>query len=124
MIIDSHAHYINGAYRNPFRYLTRDEHGYVLIEDDRDQSLREAFQEGKAQDGSGQTADLGQAESRHQKVRKQQGIQQKEDAGLEEGTSESCVLIICIRVLQSTLLSDQQTPARSGYQNQTTALPL
>ena len=56
--------------------------------------LREAFQEEKAKNQSSQTADLGRTESRYQKARKQQGIQQKEDAGLEEGTSKSCVLLI------------------------------
>ena len=50
-------------------------------------SLREAFQEGKAQDGPGQTANLGRVKSRHQKTRNQQGLQQEEDAGLEEGIS-------------------------------------
>ena len=35
MIIDSHAHYTNGAYRNPFRYLTRNEGGFTLAEGDR-----------------------------------------------------------------------------------------
>ena len=33
-------------------------------------SLREAFQEGKAQDRPSQTADLGRTESRHQKAGK------------------------------------------------------
>ena len=46
-------------------------------------SLREAFQEGKAQDRPSQTADLGRAESRHQKARKQQGLQQKQNPELE-----------------------------------------
>ena len=48
-------------------------------------SLREAFQEGKAQDGPGQAADLGQAEARYQKAGKQQGLQQKEITGMESG---------------------------------------
>ena len=46
-------------------------------------SLREAFQEGKAQDGPGQTADLGRAEPRHPEARKQQGIQPKQSPELE-----------------------------------------
>ena len=41
MIIDSHAHYNNNAYRKPFRYLTRDENGYALAEGDREQLFRE-----------------------------------------------------------------------------------
>ena len=41
MIIDSHAHYNNNAYRKPFRYLTRDENGYALAESDREQLFRE-----------------------------------------------------------------------------------
>ena len=32
MIIDSHAHYNNSAYRKPFRYLTYDKDGYSLKE--------------------------------------------------------------------------------------------
>ena len=36
--------------------------------------LREAFQEGKAKNRPSQTADLGRAESRHQKAGKQQGL--------------------------------------------------
>ena len=32
MIIDSHAHYNNGAYKKPFRYLTYGEDGYALRE--------------------------------------------------------------------------------------------
>ena len=41
MIIDSHAHYNNNAYKKPFRYLTRDENGYALGEGDREQLFRE-----------------------------------------------------------------------------------
>ena len=48
-------------------------------------SLREAFQEGKAQDGSGKTANLGRAESRHPEAREQQCLQQKKVAELEAG---------------------------------------
>ncbi len=39
MIIDSHAHYNNGAYQKPFRYLAWDEAGYSLQEGDRNQLL-------------------------------------------------------------------------------------
>ena len=45
-------------------------------------SLRKAFQKGKAKAGSGQAADLGRTEPRHQKARKQQGLQQKKVTGL------------------------------------------
>ena len=48
-------------------------------------SLREAFQEGKAQAGSGKTANLGRTEPRYQKAGKQQGLQQKEITGMEAG---------------------------------------
>ena len=41
MIIDSHAHYNNNAYKKPFRYLTRNKDGYALAEGDRDQLFRE-----------------------------------------------------------------------------------
>lgn len=41
MIIDSHAHYNNNAYKKPFRYLTRNEDGYALAEGDREQLLGE-----------------------------------------------------------------------------------
>lgn len=41
MIIDSHAHYNNNAYKKPFRYLTRNTDGYALEEGDRDQLFRE-----------------------------------------------------------------------------------
>lgn len=41
MIIDSHAHYNNNAYKKPFRYLTRNKDGYALAEGDRDQLFQE-----------------------------------------------------------------------------------
>ena len=41
MIIDSHAHYNNNAYKKPFRYLTRNAEGYALAEGDREQLFRE-----------------------------------------------------------------------------------
>ena len=41
MIIDSHAHCTNGAYRNPFRYLTYDKDGYALKEGDQEQLFQE-----------------------------------------------------------------------------------
>ena len=41
MIIDSHAHYNSGAYKNSFRYLTYDMNGYALKEGDREQLLQE-----------------------------------------------------------------------------------
>jgi len=44
MIIDSHAHYTNGAYKNSFRYLTRDENGYALKEGDRWQLFQELLE--------------------------------------------------------------------------------
>ena len=56
--------------------------------------LREAFQKGKAQDRSGPAADLGRVEPRHPEARKQQGLQQKEDAGLEEGTSRPASFVL------------------------------
>lgn len=37
MIIDSHTHYNNNAYKKPFRYLTRNEDGYALSEGAREQ---------------------------------------------------------------------------------------
>jgi hypothetical protein len=46
-------------------------------------SLREAFQKGKAQAGSGKAADLGRTEPRHQKAGKQQILQQKQSPELE-----------------------------------------
>ena len=41
MIIDSHAHYNNNAYKKPFRYLTYGDDGYALKEGDLDQLFRE-----------------------------------------------------------------------------------
>ena len=41
MIIDSHAHYNNNAYKKPFRYLTRIKDGYALAEGDREQLFQE-----------------------------------------------------------------------------------
>ena len=41
MIIDSHAHYNNNAYKKPFRYLTRNIDGFALAEGD----LNQLFQE-------------------------------------------------------------------------------
>ncbi len=41
MIIDSHAHYNNGAYKKPCRYLTYGEDGYALREGDWEQLFRE-----------------------------------------------------------------------------------
>ena len=41
MIIDSHAHYNNNAYKKPFRYLTCGEKGYALKEGDREQFFQE-----------------------------------------------------------------------------------
>ena len=41
MIIDSHAHYNNSAYRKPFRYLSYGEDGYILEEGDREQLFQE-----------------------------------------------------------------------------------
>ena len=41
MIIDSHAHYNNNAYKKPFRYLTRNEAGFALAEGHREQLFRE-----------------------------------------------------------------------------------
>ena len=37
MIIDSHAHYNNNAYKKPFRYLSYDKDGYALKEGEREQ---------------------------------------------------------------------------------------
>ena len=45
MIIDSHAHYNNNAYKKPFRYLSYGEEGYALKEGDQErlfQELRDA----------------------------------------------------------------------------------
>lgn len=41
MIIDSHAHYNNNAYKKPFRYLSYDKAGYTLKEGDREQLFQE-----------------------------------------------------------------------------------
>ena len=41
MIIDSHAHYNNNAYKKPFRYLTYDKDGYALKEGEREQLFQE-----------------------------------------------------------------------------------
>lgn len=46
MIIDSHGHYTNGAYKNTFRYLTRNGDGYALKEGDREQLFREMLEAG------------------------------------------------------------------------------
>lgn len=44
MIIDSHAHYTNGAYKNPFRYLSYNKDGYALKEGDRAQLFQELLE--------------------------------------------------------------------------------
>ena len=41
MIIDSHAHYSNNAYKKPFRYLTHSKDGYALKKGNREQLLQE-----------------------------------------------------------------------------------
>ena len=41
MIIDSHAHYNNNAYKKPFRYLSYDKGEYALKEGDREQLFQE-----------------------------------------------------------------------------------
>ena len=41
MIIDSHAHYNNNAYKKPFRYLAYGKDGYALKEGDREQLFQE-----------------------------------------------------------------------------------
>ena len=41
MIIDSHAHYNNNAYKKPFRYLSYDKGGYTLKEGEREQLFQE-----------------------------------------------------------------------------------
>lgn len=46
MIIDSHAHYNNNAYKKPFRYLSYDKYGYVLKEGDREQLFQELLDAG------------------------------------------------------------------------------
>ena len=44
MIIDSHAHYNNNAYKKPFRYLIFGKDGYALKEGDREQLFRELLE--------------------------------------------------------------------------------
>ncbi len=44
MIIDSHAHYNNNAYKKPFRYLSYGKDGYTLKEGDRDQLFQELLE--------------------------------------------------------------------------------
>ena len=44
MIIDSHAHYNNNAYKKPFRYLNYGEDGYALREGDWEQLFRELME--------------------------------------------------------------------------------
>ncbi len=46
MIIDSHAHYNNNAYKKLFRYLAYDMDGYALREGDREQLFRELLEAG------------------------------------------------------------------------------
>ena len=41
MIIDSHAHYNNNAYKKPFRYLSYDKDGYALKEGELSQLMQE-----------------------------------------------------------------------------------
>ena len=41
MIIDSHAHYNNNAYKKPFRYLSYDKDGYTLKEGDREELFQD-----------------------------------------------------------------------------------
>ena len=41
MIIDSHAHYNNNAYKKPFRYLSYDKDGYALKEGELPQLMQE-----------------------------------------------------------------------------------
>ena len=41
MIIDSHAHYNNSAYKKPFRYLSYDRDGYALKEGELPQLMQE-----------------------------------------------------------------------------------
>lgn len=41
MIIDSHAHYNNSAYKKPFRYLSYDKYGYALKEGELSQLMQE-----------------------------------------------------------------------------------
>ena len=44
VIIDSHAHYNNNAYKKPFRYLSYDKDGYVLMEGDWEQLFQELLE--------------------------------------------------------------------------------
>ena len=44
MIIDSHAHYNNNAYKKPFRYLSYDKEGYALKEGNREQLFQELLE--------------------------------------------------------------------------------
>ena len=44
MIIDSHAHYNNNAYKKPFRYLSYDKDGYALKEGNREQLFQELME--------------------------------------------------------------------------------
>ena len=44
MIIDSHAHYNNSAYKKPFRYLSYDKDGYAIKESDREQLFHELLE--------------------------------------------------------------------------------
>ena len=44
MIIDSHAHYNNNAYKKPFRYLSYDKDGYALKDGDREQLFQELLE--------------------------------------------------------------------------------
>ena len=44
MIIDSHAHYNNNAYKKPFRYLSYDKDGYALKEGGRDQLFQDLLE--------------------------------------------------------------------------------
>ena len=44
MIIDSHAHYNNNAYKKPFRYLAYGEDGYALREGNQEQLFRELME--------------------------------------------------------------------------------
>jgi TatD DNase family protein len=41
VIIDSHAHYNNNAYKKPFRYLSYDKDGYALREGDREELFQD-----------------------------------------------------------------------------------
>ena len=41
MIIDSHAHYNNNAYKKPFRYLSYDKDGYALKEGNREELFQD-----------------------------------------------------------------------------------